>query len=250
MDSRAAVIAGHSHTLALGVPLCSSDGLTRVVALPGEPRGDGLTGPWPRDDEYWTQVVALSRERTMAICWNGNQHLAGLLVSRPPFDFALRSRPDLPVDTASLLVPELAVRELLGRSLVALSRLLASILEAGGLPPIVLGTPPPKGNLEWVRRTLGTETHFTQLAEEAGMSLETIELSSPLVWLKSWLVVQRMMEEVAAAFSLRFCPSPADAQTPEGFLREAFWSSDVTHANEAYGMLMRRDIVRTQHASL
>jgi hypothetical protein len=241
------VIAGHSHTVALGVPISSPDGLTDFVALSGEPRATGLTGAFPRTDEYWADMVALTKVRTVAISWNGNQHLAGLLVAQP-FDFALRSRPDLPVAPITI-VPELAVRELLGQSHVTLTRVLEGAARAGGRPPIILGTPPPKGDAAWVRRRLSSEVHFVQLAEQAGVSLETIELSTPQVWLKSWLVIQELLREIAGAFSLRFCPSPPDAQTADGFLREEYWSDDVTHANAAYGMLMRRDL-DVVHASV
>lgn len=234
------VIAGHSHTVALGVPIATADGRPRLVELTGEPRAQGLTGAFPRDEAYWSRVVELSQAATVAICWNGNQHLAGLLIA-PAFDFPLRSRPDLPVVPVRL-VPELAVRELLGQSIAAFARLLTSVTDAAGRPPIVLGTPPPKSDAEWVRARLASEVHFVQLAEQAGVGLETIELSPPQIWLKSWIVVQELLREVADACSLRFCPSPAEAQTADGFLRREYWSDDVTHANEAYGLLMRRDI--------
>lgn len=240
------VIAGYSHTVALGMPHVG-DGSIQVVELTGEPRADGLDGPWPRDDAYWQQAVALSAERTVAISWNRSQHLTALLLSRP-FDFALRSRPDLPVADVPL-VPEVAVRARVGGSLLDLARLIAAIIEAGGRPPIVLGSPPPKGDARWVRQKIGTEVHFAEAAEQAGVSLDERELSTPQVWLKSWLLIQEMMRDVAEAFSLPFCPSPAGAQTEAGFLREECWAADVTHANETYGMLMREQIARV-HASL
>lgn len=247
-EHNSVLIAGYSHTVALGVPHTSHDGAIRVVELTGEPCAHGLDGPWPRDDAYWQHAVALSAERTVAISWNRSQHLTALLISRSAFDFAVSSRPDLPVADLQL-VPEVAVRSRVGGSLLDLARLIAAIIEAGGRPPIVLGSPPPKGDAAWVRRKLGTEVHFAEAAEQAGVSLDELELSTPPAWLKSWLVIQEMMREVAGAFSLPFCPSPSDAQTPDGFLCEEFWSSDVTHANEAYGALMRREIEKV-HASL
>lgn len=241
------LIAGHSHTLALGVPFSAPDGVARVVELTGPPRAEGLTGAFPRDDAYWARLVDESIERTVAICWNGNQHLASLLIA-PPFDFSLRSRPDLPV-AAARVIPELAVRELLGQSLVALAQVLEGVARAGGRPPIIVGTPPPKGDAAWVRGKLSSEAHFVKLAEQAGVSLETIELSTPLVWLKSWLVIQELLRDIAAAFSLPFCGVPPAARTADGFLRPEYWSDDVTHANVEYGWLMRHEI-EGLHASI
>jgi hypothetical protein len=250
MPTAIPVIAGHSHATALGVPIVSPDGATRLVEIDGDCRFAALTGAFPRTDDYWSQLVALSAERTIAICWNGNQHLAAFLVTTPPFDFALRARPDLPVDPTARVLPELLVRELLGQSIVTFARLLSSIAEAGGHPPVVVGTPPPKGDLAWVRKRLATEIHFVRMAEQAGSSIETVELSSPLVWLKSWIVIQQLLREVADAFALRFCGAPEEARTPDGYLREEYWSSDVTHANDAYGALMRRQLARLIDAPL
>lgn len=240
------LIAGHSNTRALGVPGDSMDGLNRFVEVADDAHFEGFTGP--RTPAYWDELVALSARRTIALSWGGSHHTKMFLILQGPrFDFALKARPDLPVDSASKLIPELAIREALGMHLMPLVDLLSRISKVCGTPPIVLGTPPPRDDHERIRAKLGSEGFLKTKSEELGVDLETVELVTPLVWLKSWLVLQQMMCEIADASSCPFCASPPEAQTPDGFLREEF-REDITHANEAYGVLMRRDILRLVQA--
>src|SRR5262249_40466046 len=116
------------------------------------------------------------------------------------------------------------------------------IAAAGGPPGVLLGTPPPKGNKEALRGLLSREPLFAILAERMGANLATAELSPPVLLLKLWLLLQDMMRVLADRFGMRFCSSPADACTAEGYLRDDLWA-DATHANDDYGALMLRDLV-------
>ena len=53
-----------------------------------------------------------------------------------------------------------------------------------------------------------------------------------------WCVTQSMMREIAERHGAEFVPTPREAQTPEGFLRQEFWGRDITHANENLGRLV------------
>ena len=53
-----------------------------------------------------------------------------------------------------------------------------------------------------------------------------------------------MLREVTEARGATFVPIPAEAQTPEGFLRKEFWGPDITHANESLGPVVLRMLAR------
>jgi hypothetical protein len=105
--------------------------------------------------------------------------------------------------------------------------------------PVICGTPPPKGNDERLRALLANEPYFVSIALAMKAGLQDVELSPRLLRLKLWLVLQEMLEDVARTHSVPFLPVSASAQTGDGFLAEEYWGGDATHANEAYGRVMR-----------
>lgn len=235
------VIAGHSHSGALGGFLEPRGHGMEVVPHPEDARFASL-GSGPRDDRYWDDVVRLASRHHIGIVWGGNQHYSEFLFAPTPrFDVALSTRPDLPVDDTAVLVPELAIRAWGTPSLAGLEALLPRVRAAGGPGAVVLGTPPPKNASERLRQELCAQPEFLALARNAGVDAFNVSLTSPLLLLKLWLVIQDMMRAIAQSFGVPFCPSPKAAATPDGFLREEFWA-DVTHANRAYGALMLRDV--------
>jgi hypothetical protein len=239
----ACVIAGQSHTWALGSPRVHPDGGVGIVPHPDDERFVCLAGPEERDPQYFNEVVALSKVHPIALAWRGNQHYASFMfATTPAFDFALASRPDLPVDEAVVLVPELALRAYFEPSLDHLAGLLKEMREVAGPGVIVVGTPPPRGNLQRLRQALVREPFFVNITAALGCDVSTIALAPELLHLKMWLVMQDMMRTLAETHGMPFCPCPADALTPKGFLREDLWADDMTHANCAYGALMLRDL--------
>jgi hypothetical protein len=238
------VIAGHSHSEALGVPSGRADGRTELVAHPDDARLACAAGVSPRDERYWEDLARLSVTHAVGIVWRGNQHYANCMFApTPPFDLAIAARPDLPVDDTAVAVPELTMRAWIAPSLTGLADLLTRIEAAGGPAPAVLGTPPPKNTEDGIREKRSTEPFFVDLAKSAGVDLFTVPLSPPVLHLKLWLLIQDMTGALAESFGVPFCPSPPDARTAQGFLREDLWH-DVTHANRAYGRLMLRDVAR------
>lgn len=248
MSDRPIIIAGHSHTVALGVPGSSAGYVTsQLIDLPGDSRFQGFVSDWPRPDSYLDDLANVAEGRIVAISWTGNQHLSAFLIVEPPvFDFALKARPDLPVE-ASLVVPELAVREVLGSSVVPLVYGLDRIIGRGG-KPILLGTPPPAGDVAWIRSRLSLDPGFLKRIRDLGAEAGTIELPPPLLWLKSWLLLQQMLQEIADDFRIPFCPSPKEAETSEGFRRADYSARDLTHGNQAYGALVRHNILAIAQA--
>ncbi len=247
MQKLALVVAGHSHAAALGVP--PSNG----VAVPGvtvvtHPDAHVLAvgGSWPRDDAYWSALIKASINATAAIVWDGNQHQAYFLFEpSPAFDFVLSSDPSCPVDPDLPLVPEAYLRAFIAPTLEPLQQLLMRITDAGGRRPVVLGTPPPKGDSNAIRSLLANEPHFVAAAEAANSSIATARLTKPALMYKLWSLVQDMTRQIAEAQGAIFVPVPPDACTPDGYLRKEHWSGDVTHANAAFGTIMLGAAIKT-----
>jgi hypothetical protein len=226
------------------------EGIIGIVPIPGDERFLGLAAQRARDEHYWKEMVALSKTHTIALVWRGNQHYAEFMfATEPAFDFAVASRPDLPVDDTLVLVPELSIREYLTTWLTELTQLLEEMRAAAGPGVILLGTPPPRYGLEELRRRMAGEEWYVKTANALGTDISTIALTPEPLHLKMWQVSQDMLRALAEAHGLSFCPHPADSMTPEGFLREEFWGNDATHANRAYGDLVRRDLAAALAAS-
>jgi hypothetical protein len=235
------MIAGHSHTTCLGLPLASEDGSPKVADLVnGERRFQGLVGAWPRDQAYWDFLTHAGAGRKVALFWAGNAHnCSHLFAFPPPFDFFLYNRPDLPVEAGVHVVPETAIRATFASTFEQLHRVIVCLQTAKpDCQPIICGTPPPKGNNVRLRDLLPKDCLSLWFAEEFKVDLKDLELSPPRLRFKLWMVLQKMMEDIAHAHAVPFVAVPASVQTEDGLLTEAYWGEDTTHANEAYGRVM------------
>lgn len=239
MRQTQAIIAGHSHTICLGVP-GTSESPKLVDLVNGDARFLGLIGPWPRDQAYWDLLVQATAGRKVAIFWDGNQHLGYyLFASPPPFDFFLSHRPDLPGEGGVHLVPETAIRARFAPTFELLHHVIMQLkASTPDCQPIICGTPPPKGDDARLRQLMANELLFVCHAEYLKVSLQDVELTPPRLRFKLWAVLQMMLQDVAFAHAVPFVPIPASVQTADGFLDEQYWWEDATHANFAYGKVM------------
>jgi hypothetical protein len=207
-----------------------------------EGRGFMRIGGDPQNLGYWDAVVELAKTLRIAVCFSGNQHVSYFMFLDKPFDFALASHPGLVVDQGVDLVPELQVREVFQPSMSHLEMVLRRMLDAGGQRPIVLGTPPPKGDNEAIWRGMqvnaGIADVFAKIASNLGLDFEKAQLAPACLRLKLWFLLQQMMRETAERLAVEFWPVSASAMTEEGYLRPEYWGEDATHANAAYGALM------------
>jgi hypothetical protein len=242
------IIAGDSHTFCLGVLPPSEDGSPKLIDLVNsDSRFLGWTGSAPRDAAYWTCLPGAAAGRKVVIFWHGNQHNASFLfASSPPFDFFLSNPTNLPVDDDCFILPESAIRSYFEPSFNELHSILVLLQTVEpACQPILCGTPPPKQNEQRLRDYLSQEMHFVHLAQAINVNLQDVPLTPPRLRLKLWMVVQMMLEDVARAHEIPFVPIPVSVQTPDGFLAENYWAEDITHANEAYGGVMRNHIAAT-----
>lgn len=233
------LLAGHSHAYALGLPGAPTDQAPAIV-----PIGDdlfGLTGGWPRGEDYWDALVQASRDHIILLSFLGSEHLVHFLIEdSAPFDFICSALPDSAVREDAMLVPEAMVREMFA-SRHLLPSILKRIGDAGGTVWL-LGTPPPKGDSEALIALLKTESIFAARLERAGYTLSDLRLTPALVQLKLWHVLQALLREAAEKAGAAFLPFPQDACTPDGYLRPDYWNRDVSHCNRQCGALFLSQI--------
>ena len=233
------LIAGHSHVVALGVPIVDPEGRTLVVDLPDK-RFVSLTGVWPRDQAYTEAIVREARDRTVFLFWMGNQHLNEyLLAPRPSFDFFVDSRPDLSVEEDVEIIPEAVIAAKLGIH-DGLADLLARLNSVEGCRPVVCGAPPPKPDNKFLAGLVEKEPVFVETAQRAGVDLA---LSSSVLRLKLWIVLQETLGKVARDANVDYEPTLEAVKDEQGYLRHEYWGHDLTHAWGGYGDVVRDHLV-------
>lgn len=242
------VLAGHSHIGSFGVPL--NPGNASALGELAHPSGRFriVRGEWPRTKAYWKEVAKAAAGNLVALFWRGNQHVSSyLLEADPRFDFVLSSEPDRSLDETATIVPEALVRASLLPTLQGLTHLLR-FLQAVGAQSVVCGTPPPCGNDIWiVNDYLTTDPRWLRLQagrpwprqfnRDGQVDPGAIRLTPRALRYKVWAVLQALERETAAAAGVAFLASPEAAQTADGFLRDEY-RRDITHGNEAYGILV------------
>lgn len=173
------IIAGDSHIRSFGVPLKSVDKSYYLTNLPHlGPNVFGLAGEWPRNfEKYWDEIQARANGNVVAVSWHGNYHLMNFLFAPSPlFDVVVSDGPDLPLNEAVDIVPEQVIRTSLSRYHGDFVRRVEALsLVAGEL--VVLGTPPPKEDNEFVRERLKNEPAFVDWAAKMGLDAEKAPLS-------------------------------------------------------------------------
>lgn len=239
----AIIIAGHSHTAALiGRARVESD--FRLLPIAGYDGFFGLHGPlrdgFPvRAAPYWEAVAHYAVHNRVALIYGGNEPNLRFLFEDPvPFDFVLHRVQSLPLNPDAVVVPEALVRAQIESLLAAaLDDLLGALKIRAGFPVILLGTPPPKGDHQLLRRFLPAE--FPQL-----------KLMSATVRLKLWHLLQELYAEKARSYGFDFLPVSDEVTDKDGFLKPPFWADDLTHANSAYGKVMLERLAKCTAANV
>lgn len=240
------ILAGHSHGTALGLTFTSKHQPPRLVPIAGRGATFFALKGSPRKRRYWDGLVARAKNSTVLIVWLGNQHLVRFLLAQgPSFDFHLAQHPDQPHLSGAAIVPEALVRSVIGEPIQPLRGILRRLKARRGCTPVVLGTPPPKGNDERLHKLLGREIDRYLGADAAGIDLDAISLTDRQVRRKLWLVLQDLLEDAAKDAGCAFAPVPAQSMDASGFLKEEYWREDVSHANSLYGDLFWQELTGT-----
>jgi hypothetical protein len=235
------LICGHSHSNCMFMALHSG-------LLPATIRGGAVfrrkQTKWNLGQgDYWDFVLKNSKDRVIAVMWNGNQHNASfLLAPKPPIRIYLDGS-NQDSDIEALWVPAEMIKAHLkydyDHLLSVLQRMVSVTVDT-----IVLGTPPPKPE-GMIKKVLPNEAYFVSMAETMGIDLKTALLTSEAARLALWEIIQDTLMEAAAETGARYLPVPNPAFDENGFLREEYSAPDATHANASYGALIWQAISET-----
>jgi hypothetical protein len=200
---------------------------------------------WQWEPERFREEVAqlIGETDHVAVLWYGAQvstHFT--LAVGPEFDVMLSDGSAV----EGQIIPRVAIEELL-RSTVEddpAFRTIAGVLAASAVAgkPSFLGPPPPLP-IATVRERLGTETYFAERAGELDVELATAPLIPDHVRAKVWKLLMSVYAAIAERHGGRLIPPPDEAVDETGLLAPAFWSHDITHANENYGRAYLRRIL-------
>jgi hypothetical protein len=140
----------------------------------------------------------------------------------------LSSAPSLPLDHTAHIVPEEMTRAFFGPSFIGLEQLLLHLNEHSAYAAIVIGTPPPKGDLERLCRNVEKEAALKDVARDLGVPAVPASLTATGVMLKLWRLLQAMMAEIAAAAGASFVAVPQRLVTLQGVLSDEHWAANAT----------------------
>ena len=233
MSEQKIIIAGHSHIVAL-LGGCEEEVLSPVE---GWDRFFGLHGPWPRTEHYWESLNRYAPGNSIALLWRGNEHNELFIFEQSPrFDFVPKQLQELPVADDAVIVPSALVQDRLRYTLNSLHDVLVAARQHTDCRIGVVGTPPPKGDSDFLYRFV--EQEFAPVLKHFGIQASDIRLTAPIIRLKLWHVLQALYKEQAEQDDVEFLPVPEAVKDQTGFLKPEFWAEDVTHANSAYGQIM------------
>jgi len=230
------VLAGHSHLDALvgnrpapAIELRALDGAEGVYAL---------DGPKRRDETFWERLILEAPGRNIGFAWNGNEHNA-LFFFRPTPEFDFISRHVRRLKEDAQIVPQAAIAERFRKnSLNHLETWLHRLREAGPRKLALIGGPAPKRETPQLRARLASEPFYAEQAERLGATPQTVAITDSFVRLKLWRLLQDLNMETADKYGAVYIGAPEETMDADGFLKEEYWSRDITHANSAYGRLM------------
>jgi hypothetical protein len=232
------LIAGHSHTGSLG--LMRTDDAVEVVELCSSPAVFGLSLKMPRPPNFLDIIIDHSAGRRVVLLWAGTHHYVKFLLLEHQFDFLSREMPAAKLIPDATLVPEGLVEEAIKPAKLQLDRVISRISKEGR-EVVLVAPPPPKDEIAFF---LGTKELQWSL-QRTGTDLTSRKICEPIVLLKAWHMLVRLMKQAADEHGARFIGVPRNTQDFRGFLRREFWHHDVTHGNALYGARLLEHIIAT-----
>jgi len=169
----------------------------------------------------------------------GNSHsLFGLIKTKPAFDLVLSSRPDLPLDKESKLLPEQAVKDTIRARERQALRGIEVIKEVTGRA-IFYESPPPIGDDDFVRANL--DPYFRQNFKQE----ELANIVSPALRYKLWRLSSDLFREHCESLSIPYVTCPDWVMDDGMFLKREAYANNVTHGNDWYGEQVLRNVLET-----
>jgi hypothetical protein len=159
-------------------------------------------------------------------CVSGNEyHFIGLVNHPRPYDFVLPSRPDLPLQPNTEIIPARLIRQSLKAQAVHAMTCLQVLREAIKVPFWHIQSPPPIPSDDYIR---ANPTSFAEQIQERGVAKAAFRM-------KLWLLQSEIYRARCDELGIGFISVPPAVCDPEGFLLEAGWLPDPAHANAWYG---------------
>jgi hypothetical protein len=237
------ILAGHSHTAALiGAP--GSEAGIRLLPVAERGRVFGLhessiRGVPIRSDAYWSALVDHTPGNSIALLYTGNEHNSHFLFEQPPyFDLVPRGLERLPIEPDADIVPESLVRAKF-RSLIGppLCDLIMRLKAQAPYRLALVGSPPPPRR-PYDRQSIEALLPLLPSYEVQSLEGSVVRQTSPTKMLKLWHVLQEIFKEVGDRNDVEFVPVLRAATDGDGFLKDEFSDTDITHANQAYGRIL------------
>jgi hypothetical protein len=234
------VIAGHSHIFAMGAPVSYNGPIALTPFECRSGKGYFLMEQWTgnRSAAYWDTLVSSNFSRPVILVYNGNQHYGSfLLAANSLWDFV--DETDSHIAPGAIAVSRRRVKAFFDDTVAELRTIIGSLRAAGCRRIVVLGTPPPPGDVDCARNldAIRQAPFFQEVARRQHHDLRTVSLTPARILLKMWRTIQDVMQETARERRALFVPVVPEAFDQSGFLREDF-HGDIAHANERYGRLM------------
>lgn len=164
---------------------------------------------------------------------SGNEyHYVGLTEHPRRFDFVLPERPDLGLRQGVEVIPAGLVRRTLERSMECAIWILRGLRELTGIPVLLIQSPPPVADAEYLRANPGP---FGEAIQEHGIMSASMRM-------KFWLLQSSIYRQRCEEIGFRYVPVPPEVLDSSGFLQQSGWWTDPVHANRWYGEFVLRQI--------
>lgn len=179
--------------------------------------------------------------RFVLLSVGGNEHNV-LSIAQPVsrYDFVLGEAPDLPVDEAAQLIPEMMMRETIREWMSKKIAVMKAIRRATSLPTIQVEPPPP----------VPREQVLAYPKEFFRKTVDLRKLSPDSLRYKMWRLQSDLYVEICAELDVAYVTTPPDLIGPGGMLPKMAWSQDATHANEHFGERMMGEVFRRAESML
>ena len=240
---RRLVILGGSHTVALKSGLAASPNIggdaflceAHWIKAP-----EAQIDPGDLSGKQAIELVAtLDADDVVVVTIMGTAHnIVGLLRHPEPFD-VMMDESDAPIVADGVaIVPANAMIGLFESHAVE-KRMVENVKKFTKASVFHLATPPPKENIEAFAHP--AKEYRGRVIGEAGITPAALRL-------KLWLLEMKAIRNVCRRWGVGAIDSPDAARDSKGFLRPEYFAKDMTHANDSYGSLVVREIVKAMSA--
>ena len=228
-ENKLALVIGQSHTEALSQAL-GNIGFRHITVINyNRPENEDF-----RKGVFNPLMVEGIEPSAVFSMVSGNFHnVLGLIEYPVRFNFMSETDKADSVDADRVNIPYNVMYDYLNTVMrQGFLRVLLQIRELYSVPVYHICSPPPHPDSEFIEKNPG------------GYFADKVHLgvAPPHLRLKLYQLHTRVFREFCEESTIDFVPPPANTVDANGFLAKPYWRRDPTHANEAYGALVARQI--------